>query len=68
MAGAHEPFTFQPYFFPDLCEFGYEATSEVDSRLVASPTGRRKAAPVSICCLRNGMVSGVMMCNVLEKV
>ena len=33
MAGARQAFTYMPYFFSDLFEFGYEAVGEVDSRL-----------------------------------
>ncbi len=33
MAGAHEPFTYMPYFYSDLFEFGYEAVGEVDASL-----------------------------------
>jgi len=45
MAGAHEAFTYQPYFFSDLFEFGYEATGEVDTSLETFATGRRKIIP-----------------------
>ena len=33
MAGAGEAYTYMPYFFSDLFDFGYEAVGEVDSRL-----------------------------------
>ena len=33
MAGAGEPFTYVPFFFSDLFEFGYEAVGDIDSRL-----------------------------------
>ena len=47
MAGAAEPYTYMPYFFSDLFEFGYEAVGDVDSRLNTSPTGRRRTTPAS---------------------
>lgn len=68
MAGAHEPFTYQPYFFSDLFEFGYEATGEVDSRLETFADWQKENDTGVICYLRDGIVRGVMMCNVWDKV
>lgn len=68
MAGAHEPFTYQPYFFSDLFEFGYEATGEVDSRLETFADWQKENDTGVIYYLRDGMVRGVMMCNVWDKV
>lgn len=68
MAGAHEPFIYQPYFFSDLFEFGYEATGEVDSRLETFADWQEENRTGVIYYLRDGRVRGVMMCNVWEKV
>ena len=68
MAGAHEPFTYQPYFFSDLFEFGYEATGEVDSRLETFADWQKENDTGVIYYLRDGKVRGVMMCNVWDKV
>lgn len=68
MAGAHEPFTYQPYFFSDLFEFGYEATGEVDSRLETFADWQKENDTGVIYYLREGKVRGVMMCNVWDKV
>lgn len=68
MAGAHEPFTYQPYFFSDLFEFGYEATGEVDSRLETFADWQKENDTGVIYYLRDGVVRGVMMCNVWDKV
>lgn len=68
MAGAHEPFIYQPYFFSDLFEFGYEATGEVDSRLETFADWQKENDTGVIYYLREGMVRGVMMCNVWDKV
>jgi len=68
MAGAHEPFTYQPYFFSDLFEFGYEATGEVDSRLETFADWQKENDTGVIYYLRDGNVRGVMMCNVWDKV
>ncbi|OGS98839.1 MAG: hypothetical protein A3F73_02010 [Gallionellales bacterium RIFCSPLOWO2_12_FULL_59_22] len=68
MAGAHEPFTCQPYFFSDLFEFGYEATGEVDARLETFADWQKENDTGVIYYLRDGIVRGVMMCNVWDKV
>ena len=68
MAGAHEPFTYQPYFFSDLFEFGYEATGEADARLETFADWQKENDTGVIYYLRDGMVRGVMMCNVWDKV
>jgi len=68
MAGAREPFTYQPYFFSDLFEFGYEATGEVDSRLETFADWQKENDTGVIYYLRDGKVRGVMMCNVWDKV
>jgi NAD(P)H-nitrite reductase large subunit len=68
MAGAHEPFTHQPYFFSDLFELGYEATGEVDSRLETFADWQKENDTGVIYYLREGKVRGVMMCNVWDKV
>ncbi|MDE2117692.1 MAG: FAD-dependent oxidoreductase [Betaproteobacteria bacterium] len=68
MAGAHEPFTYQPYFFSDLFEFGYEATGEVDSRLETFADWQKENDTGVIYYLREGKIRGVMMCNVWDKV
>ena len=67
MAGAHEPFTYQPYFFSDLFEFGYEATGEVDSRLETFADWQKENDTGVIYYLRDEKVRGVMMCNVWDK-
>lgn len=68
MAGAHEPYIYQPYFFSDLFEFGYEATGEVDSRLETFADWQKENHTGVIYYLREGKVRGVMMCNVWDKV
>ncbi len=68
MAGAHEPYTYQPYFFSDLFEFGYEATGEVDSRLDTFADWQKENDTGVVYYLREGRVRGVMMCNVWDKV
>jgi 3-phenylpropionate/trans-cinnamate dioxygenase ferredoxin reductase subunit len=68
MAGAHEAFTYMPYFFSDLFEFGYEAVGEVDSRMEIVADWRKQHHAGVIYYLRNNKIRGVMMCNVWDKV
>lgn len=68
MAGAHSKFTYQPYFFSDLFEFGYEATGEVDSKMETFADWKKENDIGVIYYLRDGVVRGVMMCNVWDKI
>ncbi|MGD0766362.1 MAG: FAD-dependent oxidoreductase [Dehalococcoidia bacterium] len=68
MAGAHEEFTYMPYFFSDLFEFGYEAVGEVDSQLETSADWQKENDTGVIYYLRDGTIRGMMMCNVWDKV
>jgi len=67
MAGAHEAFTYQPYFFSDLFEFGYEATGEVDTSLETFADWQKENHTGVIYYLRDSRVRGVMMCNVWDR-
>jgi len=68
MAGAHEAFTYQPYFFSDLFEFGYEATGEVDTSLETFADWQKENHTGVIYYLRDARVRGVMMCNVWDRI
>lgn len=68
MAGAGEPFTYMPYFFSDLFEFGYEAVGEVSSRLETFADWQKENDTGVIYYLEEGKVRGAMMCNVWDKV
>jgi 3-phenylpropionate/trans-cinnamate dioxygenase ferredoxin reductase subunit len=68
MAGARAPFTYMPYFFSDLFEFGYEAVGEVDARLDTFADWQKENDTGVIYYLKDGRVRGAMMCNVWEKV
>jgi NADPH-dependent 2,4-dienoyl-CoA reductase/sulfur reductase-like enzyme len=67
MAGAHEPFTALPYFFSDLFKFGYEAVGEVDSRMETIADWSKPFDTGVIYYTRDGVIRGVMMCNVWGK-
>jgi 3-phenylpropionate/trans-cinnamate dioxygenase ferredoxin reductase subunit len=68
MAGARDPFTYMPYFFSDLFEFGYEAVGEVNSALETFEDWQKEYDTGVIYYLRDGRVRGAMMCNIWEKV
>lgn len=68
MAGSREPYAYQPFFFSDLFEFGYEATGEVDARLETFADWQKENDTGVVYYLRDGVVRGVMMCNVWDKV
>jgi 3-phenylpropionate/trans-cinnamate dioxygenase ferredoxin reductase subunit len=68
MAGANEAFTYLPYFFSDLFEFGYEAVGEINPQLNILTDWQKENDTGVIYYNRNGKVRGVMLCNVWEKV
>ena len=68
MAGAHESFTYMPYFFSDLFEFGYEAVGLVDSTLQVFADWQKENEKGVLYYLKDGKVRGAMMCNVWDKV
>ncbi len=68
MAGAGEAYTYMPYFFSDLFDFGYEAVGEANSSLEVFTDWQEENVKGTIYYLRDGRVRGVMMCNVWDKV
>jgi NADPH-dependent 2,4-dienoyl-CoA reductase/sulfur reductase-like enzyme len=68
MAGAHEPFTYIPFFFSDLFEFGYEAVGDIDSRLKTFADWQEENKTGVIYYLDGERLRGAMMCNVWGKV
>lgn len=68
MAGAAEPYSYMPYFFSDLFEFGYEAVGDVDASLDTFADWRKENEQGVIYYLKDDIVRGAMMCNVWDKV
>jgi 3-phenylpropionate/trans-cinnamate dioxygenase ferredoxin reductase subunit len=68
MAGGRDPFTYMPYFFSDLFEFGYEAVGEVNVALETFADWQKENDTGVIYYLKDGRVRGAMMCNVWDKV
>ncbi len=67
MAGAGQPFTYLPYFFSDLFEFGYEAVGEVDSRLEIFIDWQEENRKGVVYYLSEDRVRGIMACNLWDK-
>jgi NADPH-dependent 2,4-dienoyl-CoA reductase/sulfur reductase-like enzyme len=68
MAGANEPFTYLPFFFSDLFEFGYEAVGIVDSRLRTFADWQEVNKTGVIYYLdADSRVRGAMTCNIFGK-
>ena len=67
MADAQEPFTYQPYFFSDLFEFGYEATGDVNTKLEVFADWEKENVTGVIYYLAESRVRGVLMCNLWNK-
>jgi NADPH-dependent 2,4-dienoyl-CoA reductase/sulfur reductase-like enzyme len=68
MAGARQPFTYLPFFFSDLFEFGYEAVGDVDSRHETFADWQEENKTGLIYYLKDGRLRGAMMCNLFGKV
>lgn len=68
MAGAGRVYDYMPYFFSDLFDFGYEAVGEVSSKLDVVADWTEENRKGVLYYLRDGVVRGVMLCNVWERV
>jgi 3-phenylpropionate/trans-cinnamate dioxygenase ferredoxin reductase component len=68
MAGAEEPYSYMPYFFSDLFDFGYEAVGEIDSRLETRADWQKENEKGIVYYLKENAIRGVLLCNVWDKV
>jgi len=68
MAGANTPYTYMPYFFSDLFDFGYEAVGLVSSKLETVTDWQKENNTGIVYYLEDAIVRGMMMCNVWNKV
>lgn len=66
--GAGQPFTYIPFFFSDLFEFGYEAVGDTDPRHEVFADWQEENKTGVIYYLDGGRVRGAMMCNVWGQV
>ena len=68
MAGAREPYTYMPYFFSDLFDFGYEAVGEIDPKLETRAVWQAQNEKGIVYYLKDNTIRGVLLCNVWDKV
>ncbi len=68
MAGASIKFDVIPYFFSDLFDFGYEAAGEINSQLQIQTVWKKENDTGIIYYISDGIVKGVMLCNVWDKI
>lgn len=68
MAGDHDPYSYMPYFFLDLFEFGYEAVGDVNAKLETFADWEKENETGVIYYLKDGKIRGAMLCNLWEKV
>jgi hypothetical protein len=68
MAGAREPFTYIPFFFSDLFEFGYQAVGDIDGRLTTFADWQEENKAGVIYYRGGDRRRGAMMCKVWGEV
>ncbi len=68
MAGAKKPFDYLPYFYSDLFDLGFEAVGDLDGRLTTFADWKEKFREGVVYYLDDGLVKGVLLWNVWEKV
>lgn len=69
MAGADEEYTYMPFFYSDLFEFGYEAVGDVSTRRLAVFADWQQENETGVLYYhQDWVVRGVLLCNVWEKV
>lgn len=68
MAGARVPFTYIPFFFSDLFEFGYEAVGDTDARHETLCDWQEENKTGVVYYLKDERVRGAMMCNLFDRV
>lgn len=68
MAGANEMYTLVPMFYSDLFDIGYEAVGEMNSKMETFSDWEEPFKKGVIYYLDDGLVRGVLLWNVWEKV
>jgi NADPH-dependent 2,4-dienoyl-CoA reductase/sulfur reductase-like enzyme len=67
MAGRRLNYDYQPYFFSDLFDFGYEATGEITSESETLADWQEENRKGTLYYLRNKHLRGVMTCGIYGK-
>jgi len=68
MAGTLTEYSYMPYFFSDLFEFGYEAVGDLNSELDIIADWEKPFEKGVLYYLYQQQVRGIMLCNVWGKV
>ncbi len=68
MAGHHEAYRHQPFFYSDMFDLGYEAVGEVESRLQTVVDWEEPFRKGVVYYMRQGRVRGVLLWNVWKQV
>ena len=68
MTGEPEPFTYLPYFFSDLFEFGFEAVGDTNAELETFADWQKENDTGVVYYLKEGKIRGVMLCKVWGKI
>ncbi len=68
MAGHGEPFRYQPMFYSDMFELGYEAVGQLDATMETVEDWKEPYKEGVVYYLKEGRVRGVLLWNVWEKV
>jgi 3-phenylpropionate/trans-cinnamate dioxygenase ferredoxin reductase subunit len=68
MAGQEKPYRYQPFFYSDLFDLGYEAVGLLDSRLQTVADWKEPYREGVVYYLQDGRVRGVLLWNVWDQV
>lgn len=68
MAGTHDSYTYMPYFFSDIFDFGYEAVGDVNTTLMTFAEWEKKNESGVIYYTKDNSIRGALMCNNWGKV
>ncbi len=67
MVTLEKPYTYIPYFFSDLFEFGYEAVGYINSELEIYSDWKDQFKTGVLFYLSEDTIQGIMLCNIWDK-
>jgi NADPH-dependent 2,4-dienoyl-CoA reductase/sulfur reductase-like enzyme len=68
MAGQKTPYNHIPYFFSDFFDFGFEAAGDINPKSGTISFWKKEFDTGIIYYMKDGLVRGVMLCNVWDKI
>jgi NADPH-dependent 2,4-dienoyl-CoA reductase/sulfur reductase-like enzyme len=68
MAGGRQSYSYLPYFFSDLFDFGYEAVGDVDASLETRCEWQEQNRTGTVYYRKDDRVRGALMCNIWGQV